>query len=260
MLPSFFTKLQYVTKIRERKIDMEKRQKRKIEIRKNSVNIQSQNTTSEKQEIEKILTKYVKESSIDKVWKKLIKPKGDQSECENDTYLISTEESELRIINFLFIFAIMVSFIASICTILYFIQFVMRYDQYFTMITPETKAMKKEIVIPSLAMIYDDGILVQVHFDRFLENAEMKEIFQLPSSKYYFAMTYKIFLHIGFSDPTRTIIKYHPDLNDKGHILVKNSGIDPDFDDWKGYYSKQAVQFGSKFWLLGIVCDRTSIS
>ena len=199
----------------------------------------------------KVLLEGDKGDMVEKVWKNFVRSTVRENEFEKNEDVITLEESESRIINIEIFLAIMFSLIASTIATHHLLYNSNEVDLKHS---PQNVISDKEhsvMTIANLALIYDNGSLVQAYFDRNLEVSMTKELVQLPKAKAYFMMTYKSTLLIAYSDATRKMTQYDPNLNENGHATVPKSGIDPVFDDWEGFYSFHGIQVGSMFWLLG---------
>ena len=190
-------------------------------------------------------------TAVEKIWKKFVRSAWKMNEYEKNEDVITREESESRVICLEIVLAIICSLIASSFAKLYCQRTSNNVQLIYSPAYVPINKTSSSVTIQNLAMVYNNGTLVQAYFDRNLEVTKLKEIIQLPTAKNYFTMTYKSILSIAYSDATRKITQYHPNLNENGHATVPKSGIDPVFDDWEGYYGVRAVQVGSKFWLLG---------
>ena len=191
------------------------------------------------------------DSTVDKVWRKFVRSTRKVNEYEKNEDVISVEESESRLIWLEIVLATISSLLASSFMIQYWSQNSSNSQTIYSPGYIPKDDVINSIGIQNLALVYDNGTLVRIHFDKNLTVSNTKTILQLPSANDYFTMTYKSMLSIAYSDVTRKITQYHPNLNENGHLTVPNSGIDPHFDDWKDSRAVDAIQVGSKFWLLG---------
>ena len=191
------------------------------------------------------------ESIVDKVWRKFVRSTRKVNEYEKNEDVLTTEESESRLICLEIVLATISSLLASSFAILYWKQNSNHIQLMYAPPYVPKDEMINATVIQNLVLVYDNGTLLQVYFGKNLEMSNFKKILQLPSANDYFTMTYKSRLSIAYSHATRKMTQYHPNLNENGHITVPNSGIDPTFDNWKDCLAVDAVQVGSKLWLLG---------
>ena len=109
-------------------------------------------------------------------------------------------------------------------------------------------------MVPNLVVVYDQGAVMKITFDKTFQIIKTQKLLQIPKSKSYFAYSYKGLLYLAYDKLSRKMTKYHPALSKSGFRLVENSGMDPEIHDWESNESvNHVVQCGAKNWFLGKV-------
>ena len=145
---------------------------------------------------------------------------------------------------------------------------------------PKNQIFKGEFanpMVPNLVIVYDEGTVMKVTFNKNFQITNMQKLLKIPKSNSYFAYSFKGLLYLAYDKPTRKMTKYHPALSKSGFRLVENSGMDLDewnkldnadklenWDDWDQLYFsdgvvKNGVQCGAKFWILGKLPQQTPL-
>ena len=218
------------------KTDIRKGTRSKSTKKQTSSGTKTNNKKVEKSDLPPKASKSIRRKStakIDTIWKHLIRPnKNNRREYEINIDLISEEESNIRIINFLLISGMLIGVIATILTIIYpSLQTETQKMSWDTLIV-ENEFNISNMIVQQLAIIYDNGSVVQAYFDRHMNITHVKPIMQLSKSDYYYLFFYNGILNLASSDLRKKMIRYHPNLNNLGHEIIPNSDMDLELHEY----------------------------